>query len=511
MGYSDEQRDTATLRHELWNPKSVPVPFHRQPEAPAWMQLPAFRDLPESAIERLQSVMQRRTYLMDAPLMRQGEPGDGFYVLNSGRVRVAVCNERGEVVFQRTMEAPGVLGEAAVLTGESRSATVTADSHVEAFFIDGDTLRSLCAVYPPTAAFLTALAGDRLMASESIRKVGKYEVTGRLGAGGFATVFAAMHPQLQRPVALKMLSHALVADKAFIAHFVTEAQLVAQMDHPNIVRVYDTERAYGTQFIVMERLQGDVLKTPSDGGPMPSWANVRRILVQILDALAYSHSRGLIHRDIKPSNVFITRDGQVKLLDFGIAMDMDEPSVREGKVLGTPAYMSPEQAQGRQLDGRSDLYSTGIVAYELCTGERPFKGAGADDILRQHVTKPLPDPLETAPDIPADLVEFIQRATEKSPVDRYLSCAEAADALRAQDDVRATEDGGLASIVVSFPESQRTAVERLLQDMTSRLRLIRGARLLVGHNGEPAPTSTGDNRSDRRKSQVTKVSRPRQP
>ena len=483
MTHRDESDPTAVARHP-WSAAHEPVAMaiQRRPGAPAWMQIAAFRDLPETAIARLETLMEPRTYAIDMPLMLQGEPGEGFLIVESGRVRVTVCDDSGEVIFQRYIDAPAVLGEAAVLTGEKRTATITAESPVHAFFVESETLRNLCAAYPPTAAFLTALVGDRLMASDSIRQVGKYEVTGRLGSGGVATVFAAVHPQLERPVALKMLSHALVFDRAFASHFVLEARLVAQLDHPNIVRVYDTEKAYGTHFIVMEKLSGDVLRTPVDGGQMRSWSSVRRILVQVLDALAYSHSRGLIHRDVKPSNVFMTRDSVVKLLDFGIAMDMDEPSVRDGKILGTPAYMSPEQASGQRLDGRSDLYSTGILAYELCTGQRPFRGDTSDAILRAHVLTPLPDPRLLVPDIPEEIADFIDHATAKNPLDRQRSCAEAADKLRVQD-LRAGEDQGVASLAVTFPQSKRTEVELVVQEMAARIRLIRGARVVLATEG----------------------------
>jgi serine/threonine protein kinase len=488
---------TAAASHP-WSASHEPVAVAMQlrPGAAAWMAIPAFRDLPEDAIRRLEKLMQPRKFAIDAPLMCQGDPGDGFLVVESGRVRVTVCDDNGEVVFQRFIDAPAVLGEAAVLTGEKRTATITAQAPVHAFFVDSETLRNLCAAYPPTAAFLTALVGDRLMASDSIRKVGKYEVTGRLGSGGVATVFAAVHPQLDRPVALKMLSHALVFDRAFASHFVSEARLVAQLDHPNIVRVYDTEKAYGTHFIVMEKLSGDVLHTPADGGQMRSWASVRRILVQVLDALAYSHSRGLIHRDIKPSNVFMTRDGIVKLLDFGIAMDMDGPSVREGKILGTPAYMSPEQASGQRLDGRSDLYSTGILAYELCTGMRPFRGDTSDAILRAHVHAPMPDPRVLAPDIPDEIAEFILNATAKAPADRQRSCAEAADKLRVQD-ARAGDEHGVATLAVTFPQSRRTELERAIEEMAARIRLIRGARVVLAtevSNESPALSDPSERR-----------------
>ncbi len=481
---------TVILDHEPWTADLPPQPAPQQnPRTAAWMQIPAFRHLPDDAMTRLEAVMQPRSYAPGSPLMRQDEPGDGVLVLNVGSVRVTVNDDKGTTAFERFIDAPGVLGEAAVLTGENRTATVTAQTPVEAYFIDADTLRRLCADHPSTAAFLTALVGDRLMASDSIRKVGKYEVSGRLGSGGVATVFAAVHPQLQRPVALKMLSHALVFSKSFATHFAREARLVAQLDHPNIVRVHDTEHAYGTHFIVMEKLCGDVLQMPGEGARLRSWANIRRILVQVLDALAYSHSRGLVHRDIKPNNIFITNDGVVKLLDFGIAMDADGPSMREGKVLGTPAYMSPEQSSGQPLDGRSDLYSVGILAFELCTGERPFTEPTPTAMLRAQIRTPLPNPREKATKIPEELAQFIEKATAKNPADRYSSCAHAAEALRAQDP-RSDEEVGMTTMAVSFPQSQRTEIERIILETLTKLRHVRGARVVLASDGDHTRTAT---------------------
>ena len=485
-----------------------PVPRARRQDAPPWMQLRAFRDLPDTAIERLLEVMQTRRYVPGAPLMVQGDPGDGLLVLTDGSVLVTVRDDLTGGVFERSMNAPAILGEAAVLTGERRTATVSAVTPVTALFLDAATLRLLCSRFPSTAEFLTTLVGERLMASDSIKRVGKYEVRGRLGSGGVATVFAAMHPGLGREVALKMLSHTLIFDRAFAVHFAQEARLVAQLDHENIVRVLDTERAYGTQFIVMEKLTGEELRTPPDGGATLAWPAIRRILVQVLDALAYSHARGLIHRDIKPSNVFMTREGKVKLLDFGIAAQAGTPAESDGKVIGTPAYMSPEQCQGLPLDGRSDMYSLGILAFELCTGQRPFADAHtADAQMRAHSGMALPDPRDLVSDIPEDLAVFIERTTRKRPADRFPTCSDAVDFLRKGDDL-VGDAHGVATMAVSFPLGRETQIHDLILSFAAQLREVRGVQVAIASdragilegNGRPLPTHAQPTRTTRKRS-----------
>lgn len=463
------------------------------PTMPEWMRLPAFRDLPKHAIDRIVEVMEPRFCDVGQPLMTQGDPGDGLLVLIEGSVLVTV-REDGlartghEPLFVRSLNAPVILGEAAVLTGEPRTATVTAVTPCKSLFMDAETLRTLCMRYPSTAMFLSTLVGERLLASDSIKTVGKYTVRGRLGSGGMATVFSAAHPDLGRDVALKMLAHSLTFDRTFSERFAREARLVAQLDHENIVRVFDTERAYGTQFIVMEKLEGDVLQPPRDGLPVLAWSAIRRILVQILDALSYSHARGLIHRDIKPSNVFMTRTGKVKLLDFGIAAVLGSTGDTGARLSGTPAYVSPEQCTGETLDGRSDLYSVGLLAYELCTGKRPFwESRSPQEYMTAHMTQPTPDPRLLAPDMPDDLVEFILRATKKKPADRFASCTVAADFLQSGHDVMA-EAHGVATLAVSYPLARQHQVNALLAELAERLTMLRGVQVASGTDQAQGPT-----------------------
>ncbi len=453
------------------------------PPSPAkpWTSLPLFGGLTDDAVERFREAMVRVQFVPGQTIIEQGANGDEMYVLERGTIRITVRNDKGVVEFERTSVAPALFGEMALITHEPRTASITAEDDCTCLRINKLTVQELFSKHPTTAVFLTRLVGERLMESKGIRKVGKYEVIGRLGSGGVATVFEARHPILGTPVALKMLSHALVYDEAFAEHFRHEAQLVAALNHENIVRVLDTERAYGTHFIVMEKLTGDLLESIIDNGQPIDWPNVRRILREVCDALAYSHRQGLVHRDIKPANVFLLTDGKVKLLDFGIATNPGGSA--GGKVMGTPYYMSPEQIVGAAVDGRSDLYSLGIMAYELCCRELPFDADNLQQLFAKHINAPLPDPVLTVPDLPEDLREFILRATQKEPDDRFASCAEAASFLKAAAEVPVLDRFAMSSLAVTYHGSRRELVERVLAEAQRQLAGVAGVALFVAHRG----------------------------
>jgi CRP-like cAMP-binding protein len=380
----------------------------------SWLTLPLFAGMDGEARARFSAAMKPAAYAASETIIAQGEDGEEMFVLAAGTIRITVRNAEDVVVFERTSEAPAIFGEMSLITREPRSATITAESPCDCLRIDKAAVKDLFARHPSTAVFLTRLVGERLMQVQGIRKVGKYEVIGRLGAGGVATVFEARHPSLGIPVALKMLSHALVFDPGFADHFAEEARLVAMLDHENIVRVLDTEQAYGTHFIVMEKLTGELLDELIESGQAIPWGAARRILREICDALAYSHERGFIHRDVKPENVFLRGDGRVKLMDFGIATRSGGGS-RDGRVFGTPYYMSPEQIDGSPVDHRADLYAFGVILYRMFTGRLPFQDG---NIFVAHALEPVPDPLRFNPELPREIVELLLRCLAKRPEDR---------------------------------------------------------------------------------------------
>lgn len=449
---------------------------------PNWANLELFTNMGLSAIESLRDAMTPVVFQPGDILMSQGDAGDCMYLLDSGSVRISARMSLSDTNFERHMAAPAIVGEMALVARAPRTATVVAEAVTRCLRLSAEQFSQLVERNRYVAEFLTRAVGERLLESGAIHHVGKYQVLGRLGAGAAATVFEAIHPGLQASVALKMLSHGLVHTKEFTDQFRREAQLVAGLNHDHVVRVLDTEEAYGTHFIVMEKLTGLTLDQLIRNETRQAWGAIRRILREISGALAYSHERGLLHRDIKPSNVFLTEeDRRVKLLDFGIAVLADASAHTSGHLLGTPYYMSPEQIAGRKLDGRSDLYSLGILAYELITFQVPFDADNIEDLMYKHLNAPTPDPRLLVPDTPADIVEFILRATAKRPAERFGSCAEAVAFLQLASDLPVVHRIELSTVAISYHPSRRQLVSEALDELRQRLGGLDGVTLLDAH------------------------------
>jgi len=257
--------------------------------------------------------------------------------------------------------------------------------------------------------------------------VGPYRIIEQLGQGGMATVFKVYHPALDRYVAIKVLHPSFKEDPNFLARFQREARIVAKLEHSHIVPVYDFSEHEGMAYLVMRYVEGETLKAHLKGKPLPP-ERILEILKPVAEALAYAHERGVLHRDIKPSNVMLTLEGGIFLTDFGLARmaQSGESTLSQDMMIGTPQYMSPEQAKGEEVDERTDIYSLGVVLFEMLTGRVPFSADTPYAIVHDHIYTPLPLPTTIKPDIFPALERVVLKALAKEKDDRYQKVTELA-------------------------------------------------------------------------------------
>jgi serine/threonine protein kinase len=253
------------------------------------------------------------------------------------------------------------------------------------------------------------------------QNVGPYRVMEQLGQGGMATVYKAYHAALDRYVAIKVLHPAFREDPSFTARFTREARVVAKLEHPNIVPIYDYSECDGQPYLVMKFIEGETLKARLGRGPLSAEEAVR-VVDAVGAALSFAHSKGILHRDIKPSNVLLAPEGAIYLADFGLARiaQSGESTLSSDMLLGTPHYISPEQAQGKKdLDAGTDIYSLGVVMYELAVGRVPFNADTPFSIIHDHIFTPLPMPRQINPKVPEGVERVLLKALAKNRADRY--------------------------------------------------------------------------------------------
>ncbi len=311
-------------------------------------------------------------------------------------------------------------------------------------------------------------------------KVGRYKIKSELGRGGMATVYRAYDPSFDREVAVKVLPREMVHNLVFRARFKRELKLIASLEHPAIVPVYDVgEEDDGRQYFVMRYMGGDSLSDWIKKGVL-SLQDTAIIIERLASALDYAHSKGIVHRDIKPDNVLFDETNHPYLTDFGIAkLTESAVSATGGGSMGTPAYVSPEQAQGAKVDSRADIYGMGVMLYEMLTGKKPYDADSPMSVAVRHITEPVPDILQDRPELPIDVDTVIRTAMAKDKEDRYPTAADMARALSraAFGDNRTTP---VNSTVLNKPNNSSRSRRRTL--------IIAGAGLLIAIAGAFALT-----------------------
>jgi CRP-like cAMP-binding protein len=387
------------------------------------LQSQLVRVAPEAAKCCLLNSMSQRCLSAGDRLISQGDEGDSLYVVQDGSCVVSIEKDGRRYPLTR-LKTGDIVGEMALLTGERRTAHVDAETDMTVWCLTRANFDALCVEYPGLRGFLTELATDRFSTERvtAERTIGKYVIQERLGCGGWSIVYKGIHGSLNMPVAIKMLKHTMAMNPEFIEKFKKEAQTIAALNHPNIVRIYDIEERYRTIFIVMEHLEGMPLDHVLQTVPRLPLPRVLDILIQICRGLAHAHEKGIIHQDIKSANIFIQPDDRARIVDFGLSYP---PGTVDFTLPETVCCMAPEQIEGKGVDERTDIYSLGIMAYEMVAGQRPYPEDDISKVLDLHVHEDVPDPRRVVPDLPEELCHFIRRATERDPAARYKNAGEA--------------------------------------------------------------------------------------
>jgi serine/threonine-protein kinase len=273
----------------------------------------------------------------------------------------------------------------------------------------------------------------KLSDTETRPTFGRYEILEELGQGAMGTVYLGLDPKINRQVAIKTIGYTNVAPEDLDevkTRFLREAEAAGKLSHPNIVTIYDVGEEHDTAYMAMELLNGKDLTACCLPDRLLSVTEVLDVMMAVAEALGYAHQAGVVHRDIKPANIMRLNDGRVKVTDFGIAKVMDSAKTRTGIVMGTPSYMSPEQVGGRKIDGRSDLFSLGIVFYEMLTGRKPFEGENLTALMYAVAKAPYRPLPELVPDVPDGCVTIVNKLLNKGVSRRYKTAEQALEAIR---------------------------------------------------------------------------------
>lgn len=405
---------------EVSEPAPLPCPNAAE-LAETLRQIRPFCDLSRHVREAVAAAARVQAFAPGDALLRQGEVADALIILLQGTADVWL-NDSGRMHAIAHLQRHTVVGELGLVTQEVRTATVTATTHGCAAIISKEAFERIAGRYPRLSIAMAELIAERVgtLAIDVLcgKTIDGYMIRQRLGRGATGIVYQATETRTDQSVALKMLRHDLTFDRHASLRFHQEAEIIGQLEHPNIVSVLSEFSAYGTSFIAMELCDGPSLgELIARHGRLPI-PEVRKIIGQLASGLACAHEAGIAHRDLKPSNVLVTSDGTVKIVDFGLAryLSTEEPGTTAfGQIVGTPRYMAPEQLSGDRGDSRSDLFALGSIAYELLNGKPMYGAAKFSELLIERARWTMPSAAEIRTDLPSDLYDVLVGLLESDP------------------------------------------------------------------------------------------------
>lgn len=430
------------------------------------------QDLDVEVIQDIAQHTQIEHFAKDQLIVEAGQIGNRLYIILKGKIEVQIPDAHGKIKQRITLKKGEVVGEISLLINSTYSADIIALTDTITYYLDQAHFKELIEQHTSFAETMTNLMASRMAQNGGINRVGKYELLGKLGQGNMATVFSAWDPELEREVAIKMLKYNLAYDARFLDRFEQEARVIASLNHPNIVNVFEVIDELSTRFIVMEKLPGQDLSQILQEKGAFGLVETRDILAQVASALHYAHTQGetgIVHRDIKLSNIVIDLYGNIKLTDFGIA---SPPRDTDVNIEGTPSYLAPEVINGDSLDGRADIYALGVMAFHMLTSSLPFSASTLAKLLKMQVEQKPPDIRNTCVDIDEDLAMFIESALSKDPDDRISDWERIREILKpivAQH--RLPLDPDELAVVIRFRDTSYqqsatliNAMQKLLQD-----------------------------------------------
>ncbi len=367
--------------------------------------------------------MSLRNIKKGTRFINQGDKGEESYIIQHGSALVLV-EKQGEVYPVDHRGEGDILGMSALFTGEPRQAHVEAESDMAVWVINRNKLEEISTHNPDLLEFLTEIVADRFDSMRPVadRTIGNYIASGIIGRGGNSIVYKGTHQTHGFPVAIKMMRHDLSIRADFLDNFRNEAKIISSLDHSGIVSVYDVEERFKTLFIVMERLEGELLRDRCKRLNTLPFDMAIDIILQVGRALDYAHQAGIVHRDINPDNIYIQKNSRVKLLDFGLACPIGTDDYQYG---GALPYLAPELLDGFPANRQSDIYSLGITAYELMAGKRPYPEKSAATLIKLKQSTDIPDLSEKVRSLPNQFNRFISKSCIRVPHKRYQNMGQA--------------------------------------------------------------------------------------